>query len=294
MIYPTHVKSHNTALHSYTQHNYLVAKRTWNKVKKLPWSEDERAEELWLKRIDRLQMEIVGVLDPTPQPSRNLTSQQMWAMRIGGVYPLFHENIIRCLEQDAFPQTQKGKLDWVSQWTSYHCPLVTEDPEIKSQMTLARWERGCLMSPVIDPKGRNVTLSITTTTRRITKTMMHVPHLICNSMYPFTKSILYVDGEIDSNFIRLLEAGWVNEMRRIENNRTIFEPMMRRIFNYTSQSGEEEVNPFAHSNGQGGLLAYAQSYDDCDTEYCLHFDDGISMKATHPTHKMLNLYIQTL
>jgi len=207
---------------------------------------------------------------------------RMWAMHISRVHPVFHHNIIRCLHRDEFPRQQRSKFHWVPDWTSYHCigsvgEKESVEEEQGSKKVTERWLRGCLLQPAIDDSSyRQVTLSFTSVIIESYKSLLVIPHLVCAAQYPFAKVILYVDspiqGTVDTDLHRLVEAGWVNEIRLVERDPVSYKKVMEGVFN--------PPNSISTNVGNKGLLSYVQGLQECDTDYCLHFDDGILSKQT--------------
>lgn len=119
---------------------------------------------------------------------------------------------------------------------------------------------------------------------------LHIPHLIRTSMYPFAKIIVYVDSDIlpssssinnnplppDSQLARELNKlkgeGWISEIRLVEMNRTRYDRILSSVFD-----SKDSISPMLIYSDVGqrrGFLSYIQGLEECDTQYCAHFDIG--------------------
>ena len=213
---------------------------------------------------------------PCVQEGEYSHPDRMWAMHIGGVHPIFHHNIIRCLDRDVFPRQQKRHYLWVPEWTSFHCTGGYEgekESEGEEGSKKERWLKGCHIPPIIDSRYRRVTLSFTTVVAESWKSLLFIPHIICSALYPFSNIIIYVDSVVPrivyTEFQRLIESGWVNEIRLVESDPAVYQPMLDGVFNAPPNTTIE-----TKVWGAKGLLSYVQGLEECDTEYCLHLDDG--------------------
>ena len=59
----------------------------------------------------------------------------------------------------------------------------------------------------------------------------------------------------------------MNEIRLVERDPISYKRVLEGVFN--------PPNSISTHVGNKGLLSYVQGLQECDTEYCLHFDDGM-------------------
>ena len=214
-------------------------------------------------------------------PSRDINSHEnLRTIDLEGMYAAFRPNVIGCLERGFYPPQQKGQSDWVEDWTTFDCE-DEEAMEIFEEKT-KRWLRGCPLPPITssthdEMTNRSVTLSFTATENEASKVLLNIPNLICNSMYPFTKVIVYVDtrdaravgvrGDLANQLNKLMDGGWIHEIRLVESDPTKQQRLLARVFDTS-----EPIN--THVRGTKGFLSYVQGIEECDTNYCVHFDVG--------------------
>ena len=259
--------------HDFRNSNYLVARDTWRQFKTN-----------WTGQIDQpiyvqltLRMNELGKRR-TELPSQDSDqSERLWALNIRGLHPAFSAKIIRCLDNGRFPLAQRGHPDWVRDWYLFDCE---EDEEEDEPLP---WEKGCPRVPLADTNTPTVTLSFTVTHSEWWKVALHVPLIICNSLYPFTKVIVYVDGgpnvtpsedplpahtQLAIELNKLLVGGWIHEIRLVERNTLLAQQILRNVF-------ESQTTIETHVKGPRGFLSFAQELEECDTQYCVHFDIGM-------------------
>ena len=167
------------------------------------------------------------------------------------------------------PITSQDGGDWYEKGG----PCVQEGEYSHPDRMWAMHIGGGHIPPIIDSRYRRVTLSFTTVVAESWKSLLFIPNIICSALYPFSNIIIYVDSVVPrivyTEFQRLIESGWVNEIRLVESDPAVYQPMLDGVFNAPPNTTIE-----TKVWGAKGLLSYVQGLEECDTEYCIHIDDG--------------------
>ena len=151
----------------------------------------------------------------------------------------------------------------------------------------------------------SVTLYFTVTQSEWWRAPLHIPHLIRNSMYNFAQVIVYVDSDVlppppqsDDNITlgdkqllqlnplppdsklthelkRLQEEGWITEIRLVEMNQSRYEKILLNVFDADKKDRISPMLAYYKAGQRRGFLSYIQGMEECDTQYCAHFDVGM-------------------